>query len=527
MLCSASPNIIIFKPSKVKSDGIVMKPTLLKILYILALLIVAGGLLVFAAEQKSFSEDESFTATFAQRDPGELLQGVAWDVHPPLYLYLIGQWGRYFGFNELGLRSFSILCMLTALLLTYKLALDLLGEREALIAITLTAFMPLIIMFGHNARYYSLAVLLALLAAWSAVRFDKPRQALFPLLYVISAVAFLYLIFAAAVVLVACNLWWLTRWFWQRGKHRVASLLLWLVAQAIIVALYLPGVRIFQSVTKRFSELAQVGNLWIELIKRAGYYGFVSAVGETISPVNPLAWLGVLIVVGVAIYALVKNWRRLNFWLPVSFFIIIAIANLLITFNAAVSATWQNLTYRALYAYPFLMIWLAAGFAQLKIRWAVVSGVALLLVFMMGIFNYLSGRQYLRPVYSVPWKQIFQQIQQEGGKEALVVCGFGDSSCYYYAERYGYGENNLSNWNAKTAGNPTEIWYIQSNLGRVDGYGDLPAQQEAFLAEMALRYPDSSVYDYAPQDPSIRSLKARIFHQDDYEYRVNVRKFYR
>ena len=505
-----------------------MKPTLLKIFYILALLVLAGGLLVYAARQKSFWEDESFTATFAKVDPSEILQGgMAWDVHPPLYLYLIGQWGRQFGFNEIGLRSFSILCTMVALLLTYKLALDLLGEREALIGTALTAFMPLVIMFGHNARYYSLAMVLALLAAWSALRFVKPRQALYLLIYILTCAAFLYLIIAAVVVLAACNLWWLARWLMQKEKRQIGSLLLWLFAQVVIVGLYLPGLRIFQSVTGRFSNLAQVGNLWVELIKRAGYYSFVSAVGETISPANPFAWLGVSIVIGVAIYALWKNWRRMNFWLPVSFFVIIAVVNLIITFNVAVSATWQNLTYRGLYAYPFLMIWLGAGFASMKVRWVGVSVAALLVVFMVGTFNYLTGRQYLRPVYSVPWNQIFQRIQQESGKETLVICGYGDSSCFYYADRYGFGQHNLGNWTSQKPQNPAELWYIQTNLGRIEASDNLLASQEEFLAEMTRRYPNPMVYNYAPQDPSIRSLKARFLNRDENEYRVIVHKFIR
>ncbi len=179
---------------------------LFRTLYIAGLLLVVAILLFAAANQKSFWEDESFTAIFAQRDLSELLQGIAWDVHPPLYLLAAGQWGRLFGFDELGLRSFSILCTLAALLLTYKLARDLFDERVGLVAITLLAFTPLLVLYGHSARYYALSLVLALLAAWSMFRFERPRQALFLGIYILSGTAFLYLLFAAAVVLAACNL---------------------------------------------------------------------------------------------------------------------------------------------------------------------------------------------------------------------------------------------------------------------------------------------------------------------------------
>lgn len=506
---------------------------LFRTLYILGLLVVVAVMLFAAANQKSFWEDEAFSALFAQRDPSELLQGLSWDVHPPLYLFIAGQWGRLFGFDELGLRSFSILCTLAALLLTYKLGRDLFNERLGLVAITLLAFTPLLVMYGHSARYYALSLVLALLAAWSAYRFERPRQALFLGLYILSGTAFLYLLFAAAVVLAACNLWWLARWIFGKhdqiasGKRSIGGLVLWLAAQVVIVGLYLPGLRALQTVTGVFSELAEVSNWLVEIVKRAGYYGFVSAVGETLSPSKPLAWLGVALVIGLAIYAIWKNLRSLNFWLPVSFFVIITAANLLVTFNVAVSVTWQNLTYRALYAYPFLMIWLAAGLVKMKARSAIVAGAALLVVFLFGIFNYFTNQQFLRPVFTVPWNEIFQRIQQQASPEALVVCGYGDSSCTYYAGRYGFGQHDLYNWGSQADQDYPEVWYVQTNLGRTQAYGDLPEQQAALLDELGRRFPQSAVYNYAPQDASIRDLKARFMQQDDYEYRLVLHRFYR
>jgi uncharacterized membrane protein len=503
-----------------------LKNRLVKTLYILGVLVICGVLLSAAASQKSFWEDEAFTAIFAQKDISELLQVTAWDVHPPLYLFIAGQWGRLFGFDELGLRSFSILCALAALLLTYKLARDLFDERTGLIAMTLMAFTPLLVMYGHNARYYSLALLLALLVTWTALRFQSPHQFVFAILYILSSAAFLYLIFAAAVVLFAVNLWWLVRWLIQKEKRSLGVLIIWLITQALVVILYFPGVQILQNATSRFSELARVSNWLVEIIKRAGYYGFVSSVGETLSPLNPVAWLGVAVVVGVAVYAVIKAWRNLNFWLPIIFIVLIAVTNLAITFNIAVSQTWQNLTYRAFYLYPFLMIWLAVGFARMPLRWGMGSGAVLGFVFVVGIFNYYTNRQFLRPVLTVPWQAIFQRIQQESQPGALVICGFGDSSCYYYSERYGFGGIDLNTWPSLADQQYPVAWFVQSNLGRDVSTSGLPDQQAEFLQQMLQRYSQAMVYNYAPQDPSIRRLKAEFLNQEDYAYRINLHKFF-
>ncbi len=502
-----------------------MNSTLWKTIYILALLILAGSLLFAGAAQKSFWEDEAFSAVFAQKDTSELLQGLAWDVHPPLFLIMINQWGKVFGFDELGLRSLSILWALAALLLTYKLTLDLLGERAALIAITLMAFNPLILMFASNARYYSMAMFLALLASWGALRFKQPKQAGWLLVYVLSSAAFLYLLFAAAAVLVAANVWWLSRWLLQKKTRSAASLALWGIAQLAVVGLYLPGLRILQSVGGRFAQLAEINNWLVEIVKRTGYYAYVSAVGETLSPLNPLAWVGVILVLALVIYGLWKNWRSLEFWLPVVFVLLPAGANLLLTFNAAVSQTWQNLPYRALYVYPFLMIWLAAGLVRMKLPWAAGVGAVLLAVYALGIFNYFTNRQFLRPVYTVPWRSIFEQIQAESAPGELVVCGFGDSSCYYYSERYGFGQNDLNNWGNLARQTYPQIWYIQTNLGRGEAYGNQPALQQTFLEDMTSKYNLERQIDFAPQDSGIRRLKARFLNQEDYAYRVNLLRF--
>lgn len=502
-----------------------MNSKLWKTIYILALLVLTGSLLFAGAAQKSFWEDEAFSAVFAQRDTSELLQGLAWDVHPPLFLLMTSQWGRVFGFDELGLRSLSMMWALAALLLAYKLALDLLGERVALIAITFMAVNPLILMFASNARYYSFSMFLALLVAWGALRFIRPKQAGWLLLYVLSGSAFLYLLFAGAAVLAAANLWWFIRWVSQKNERSAASLLLWIVAQVLVLGSFLPGLRMLTSVGGRFGQVAEVNSWLVEIVKRTGYYAYVSAVGETLSPLNPVAWLGVLIVLGLIVYALIRNGRSLNFWLAVIFVLLPAGANLILTFNAAVSQTWQNLPYRALFVYPFLMIWLGAGLARLKLPWAAGLGAALLVVYALGIFNYFTNRQFLRPVYTVPWKSIFEQIQEKSTPGALVVCGFGDSSCYYYSERYGFDGNDLNNWASLARQTYPELWYIQTNLGRGEASGNQPELQQNFLTDLERSYLLKDELDFGPQDSGIRRLKARFLNQEDYAYRVNLLRF--
>ena len=298
---------------------------------------------------------------------------VDWDVHPPLYLYLATYWGLIYGYQELGLRFLSILFSEFALFLTYLLATDLLGKKTGLCAVILLAFSPLFLMFGHNARYYALSAVLALLEVYSMWLYLKSGRIRYLLLYVASSILFLYLLFAALVVLVACNLWYL--WGWRRKENRSGwRLLFWVLAQILVLAAYYPGFQNLLTVAQRTAEVASVSNWLVEAIKRFFYTGYVFGLGETLSPLNPLAWIGGIILIGTGIYAIKSRRQDHDFWLPVFLVFIIILSGLLVSVNASVSLTWQNLPVRAFYVLPFLAIWLGAGLAALQPRWMAVAG---------------------------------------------------------------------------------------------------------------------------------------------------------
>ncbi len=67
----------------------------------------------------------------------------------------------------------------------------------------------------------------------------------------------------------------------------------------------------------------------------------------------------------------------------------------------------------------------------------------------------------------------------------------------------------------------SEVLWIQSNVGNLDSEDP----ELVILQDIRERYRTSSVVNYAQHDPSIRWIKSRFLHQEDYEYRVNVFQF--
>ncbi len=184
------------------------------------LLLMAIGFQLAAALQKSFWEDEAFTATVAQQDLSDVVVTVTKDVHPPLYLVVISSWEKIFGSSELALRMFSILWVILTLLLTYKLTVEILDDRAGIVVMVLLSLSQLYIMFGYNARYYALTAALSMMVTLSLLLYLRTNHIGYLLIYTLSGAVILYIVYASFSVLLACNLWWL----WIKLKNGLTPL---------------------------------------------------------------------------------------------------------------------------------------------------------------------------------------------------------------------------------------------------------------------------------------------------------------
>jgi len=501
--------------------------------YLLILIVLISICLqLIAAYQKSFWEDEAFVATFATRGSGFALEMVQWDYHPPLYMMLVSVWGRVLGYNEFGLRLLSVIFSELTLFLCYLLALELFDDHAALATVALLAFSPFFLMFGFMARYYSLAALLAVWVVYSMWNYAQKDRPLFLLFYILGSIAFLYLLFASVVVIAACAVWGALLWI-RKYKSPRQFLAIWAMTHLLIMLTYLPGLGFFSKALSHSANITEKAGSLFEPIKRLLYVVYVYLLGETLSPLNPLAWIGGLILFAVLVYAIIRRKRQFNFWLPVSLVVLIVVSGILVSgilvkgmfayISAQASSTWQNLPARAFYALPFLTIWIGAGVSALPRSWMRAATFCILLVYGFGIYNYFSDKQYLRPVFAIPWHQIFSEIKQESGPNPLVICGDGDHTCYYYAENFGFGGFSTADFNTQMANRPTDVWWFQNNLSLKDIVRS--AEQNA-LDQLSKDYATSSMLGFGEQDPGIRRLKNWFLKQDDYHYRLVLYHFF-
>jgi uncharacterized membrane protein len=495
-------------------------------IYLVVVVLISVGLQIFAASQRSFWEDEAFTSTFARQGPEIVAKMTDWDVHPPLYMYMAASWGKVFGYDEFGLRLLSILFSEFTLFLVYFFARTLMDTRTALAAVTILSFSPLFLMFGNNARYYSLATFLTVAVVFSMWQYSKSRKPIYLLSYILSSIAFLYLLFASVVVIAASAGWWFVNWR-RREQRSLLDVLIWLMAQTLVFLAYLPGIQQLTGVLDRAPGFVGLRNVLVALVKSLTYVSYVYALGETLSPLNPIAWLGGLVILGIAVYALLRNWRKIEFWLPISFVFLIVVSavlvmGVLVNIGRSTVESWQNVPSRALYVLPFFAIWLGAGFAALPPRWLRLAVMCVGLAYAIGIYNFFAGQQYLRPIFAVPWRTIFSEIEQQARPGALVICGEGDSACNYYSHLYGFQGLGPGALTDQIQNSAPEVWWIQNNLSLATTDKE---KEQAFLSQLSQAYATVATRGFGKQDPGIRRLKSWFLVQDNYEFRVLLYHF--
>jgi 4-amino-4-deoxy-L-arabinose transferase-like glycosyltransferase len=96
------------------------------------------------------------------------------DKSAPFYQITMFFWVRIFGDSEISIRLPSLICGLSSIFLTYRIALESIGRRVALLAGILLALSPVHLWYCREASPYAMVVFLSLLSVYA---FEKLRDA--------------------------------------------------------------------------------------------------------------------------------------------------------------------------------------------------------------------------------------------------------------------------------------------------------------------------------------------------------------
>lgn len=114
--------------------------------------------------------DEAYSIEVARAPIGELIRLTSIDTHPPLYYMLLKAWATMFGWNELALRSLSVLALGATLIVGALLIRRMFNARAAMVATLFMTIAPMMLRYGYEIRMYSLAALIGVVATYVLVR---------------------------------------------------------------------------------------------------------------------------------------------------------------------------------------------------------------------------------------------------------------------------------------------------------------------------------------------------------------------
>ena len=199
--------------------------------------LVAGVALRFLfLGSRSLWFDEALTVLVATR-PLPLLHSflMRFEVSPPLYSALMHFWLQLFADPRIGLRVFSALCGVGALVAFRGLADRLLPERARLHALLLAAVSSFWLHFAQDGRVYALLTLIVVFQARLTLELtERPTRRSWGA-YAGVAVLGLYAHYYFGLILAAHAAWLLRRW---RSSPR--ELAAWLGAHGVVAAAFLP-----------------------------------------------------------------------------------------------------------------------------------------------------------------------------------------------------------------------------------------------------------------------------------------------
>lgn len=182
--------------------------------------------------------DEAYSLLLSERSPALIWSTTASDVHPPLYYVILHFWTKVLGNSALSARSLSALADVGTLLLCIKLMSLIATRRAACFAGVLLALLPISVRYSQEVRMYALLGFWLMGATVALVCWGRQqRLKRYPVIYVLLMTAAFYTHYFAALCV-------LVHWLYWSGLGSGESVLLpgrkWLVANAVIVALYSP-----------------------------------------------------------------------------------------------------------------------------------------------------------------------------------------------------------------------------------------------------------------------------------------------
>ena len=240
---------------------------------------------------------------------GEIAHALTrFDIHPPLYFWLLHLWALVVGLHEWTGPSLNIIISVFALLSLHGLARRVLGEPlEAAVVAFTWALSPAVFQMSFEARHYDLLALVAILFVWQMLKVvqpvTEPQKHDYILLMLLTAAGALthyyFFIFVAG-----CGLFAIAKLFGQHKKR------LW-----VGIAAVLSGFGLFYLLHPGFYNSFHNEQKEVGVFSTADFMARIENVVNTFKQFFFFPFSSRYLLIGIAAAWLIAAWRTKR-WLP-------------------------------------------------------------------------------------------------------------------------------------------------------------------------------------------------------------------
>jgi uncharacterized membrane protein len=184
-------------------ENILKKLTRSKLLIFLLIFAIATVLYLFKIGFSDLWSDEIYTKSMLGGTLSDFLAKFKNDLHPPLYYLGLRLFTGLFGLNAISLRLFSVLGVLSTILLGYIAGQRVFGKQGALYFCLMLISIPMLAAYSHQARMYtwaSFSVTGVFIYSYLFMRTGKNRDLVLLFVFTLLAMYTHYYSMAAAFV---------------------------------------------------------------------------------------------------------------------------------------------------------------------------------------------------------------------------------------------------------------------------------------------------------------------------------------
>jgi mannosyltransferase len=236
----------------------------LVLIVVVGLTLVGLVLRVYCLGDSGLWRDEAQAVFISDKAfPFGIIDALRNDGHPCLYYFIMHFWVLLFGRGEWSVRLLPALCGALTVPLVFHLGRRLFDVKTALVATFVAALLPLHVLYSRTGRMYSLVPLLSTLSMLLLWRIWTKGDRLSWAGWTAVSVLLVYTHNWGVLFIVAENLW---MGFEMLRERRFQDLWWrWLVAQAVVVLLYLPWVPIFLQQSRQLVIMGE----WLQHISKS------------------------------------------------------------------------------------------------------------------------------------------------------------------------------------------------------------------------------------------------------------------